>query len=410
MRPAAEAPGIPLDVAAACPRPAGRRATAGRCVSALSNLLDNAVKYSESGRAGRDRRAPRRTAWSIVAVRGPRASGSRRRDLERIFERFYRVDRARSRADRRHRARSRHRAPRRPDARRRGHGRVPRRRGIHVHGCGCRRGHGGASPSGDLSEAALMADRPARSSSSTTSSRTATRSSVGARSARASLVETAADGAEAIERFDASSPALILLDVMLPQDVGRRRVPRDPHPLAGCRSSWSRRATREIDAVVGLEVGADDYVTKPFRLRELIARGAGRAASGPRRRRDEQRARRHARGRRRAARRRAPRGRRCAASWSRCRSRSSSSSSCCSPNAGSGAHARRADRPHLGPELLRRHQDARRAHQAAAGQGRGVIPANPTRIVTVRGVGLPLRADLTPAAPRRPARGRPVSA
>ena len=64
------------------------------------------------------------------------------------------------------------------------------------------------------------------------------------------LVETAADGPEAIARFDAARPALVLLDVMLPTISG----------------------IDEIDAVVGLEVGADDYVTKPFRLRELIAR------------------------------------------------------------------------------------------------------------------------------------------
>ena len=85
----------------------------------------------------------------------------------------------------------------------------------------------------------------------------------------------------------------------------------------------------EIDAVVGLEVGADDYVTKPFRLRELIARVRGRAA--PRARS--------------ATRRRptgatsleigdvrldvgAPRGLRARATRSRCRSRSSSCSSC----------------------------------------------------------------------------------
>ena len=85
------------------------------------------------------------------------------------------------------------------------------------------------------------------------------------------LVVTAADGAEAIERFDATHPALILLDVMLPNISGidvcreirsRSRVPIIMVTARNC----------EIDAVVGLEVGADDYVSKPFRLRELIAR------------------------------------------------------------------------------------------------------------------------------------------
>ncbi|HEY5171787.1 MAG TPA: response regulator transcription factor [Acidimicrobiia bacterium] len=85
------------------------------------------------------------------------------------------------------------------------------------------------------------------------------------------LVETAADGPEAIERFDASRPALVLLDVMLPKisgiDVCRELRARSRVPII---MVTARNA--EIDAVVGLEVGADDYVTKPFRLRELIAR------------------------------------------------------------------------------------------------------------------------------------------
>src|SRR4051812_36540396 len=85
------------------------------------------------------------------------------------------------------------------------------------------------------------------------------------------LVETAADGVEALERFDAVRPALVLLDVMLPRisgvDVCRQIRSRSRVPIIMVTARNS-----EIDAVVGLEVGADDYVTKPFRLRELIAR------------------------------------------------------------------------------------------------------------------------------------------
>jgi two-component system response regulator RegX3 len=85
------------------------------------------------------------------------------------------------------------------------------------------------------------------------------------------LVETAADGPDAIERFDATRPALVLLDVMLPKisgiDVCRQLRARSRVPII---MVTARNA--EIDAVVGLEIGADDYVTKPFRLRELIAR------------------------------------------------------------------------------------------------------------------------------------------
>ena len=84
-------------------------------------------------------------------------------------------------------------------------------------------------------------------------------------------VELAADGAEAIERFDAARPALVLLDVMLPQisgiDVCRELRSRSKVPII---MVTARNA--EIDAVVGLEVGADDYISKPFRLRELVAR------------------------------------------------------------------------------------------------------------------------------------------
>jgi len=85
------------------------------------------------------------------------------------------------------------------------------------------------------------------------------------------IVEIARDGAEALEKFDRVQPDLVLLDVMLPTisgvDVCReiRRRSKVPIIMVTARSS-------EIDTVVGLEVGADDYVTKPYRLRELVAR------------------------------------------------------------------------------------------------------------------------------------------
>src|SRR5688500_14153192 len=84
-------------------------------------------------------------------------------------------------------------------------------------------------------------------------------------------VELAADGIEALERFDATRPSLVLLDVMLPQvsgiDVCRELRLRSKVPIIMVTAR-----SAEIDAVVGLEVGADDYVSKPFRLRELVAR------------------------------------------------------------------------------------------------------------------------------------------
>jgi DNA-binding response OmpR family regulator len=84
-------------------------------------------------------------------------------------------------------------------------------------------------------------------------------------------VVTAADGREALEQFAAERPDLVVLDVMLPElsglDVCRaiRRESDVPILMLTAKDS-------EIDKVVGLEIGADDYLTKPFGLRELMAR------------------------------------------------------------------------------------------------------------------------------------------
>jgi two-component system response regulator RegX3 len=84
-------------------------------------------------------------------------------------------------------------------------------------------------------------------------------------------VEVAVDGAEALDRFDEISPDLVLLDVMLPKvsgvDVCRQLRKKSQVPIIMVTAK-----SAEIDTVVGLEVGADDYVAKPYRLRELIAR------------------------------------------------------------------------------------------------------------------------------------------
>jgi two-component system response regulator RegX3 len=84
-------------------------------------------------------------------------------------------------------------------------------------------------------------------------------------------VQVAHDGAEALEQFDVVKPDLVLLDVMLPKvsgvDVCRELRRRSTVPIIMVTAKGS-----EIDTVVGLEVGADDYVTKPYRLRELVAR------------------------------------------------------------------------------------------------------------------------------------------
>jgi two-component system, OmpR family, response regulator RegX3 len=84
-------------------------------------------------------------------------------------------------------------------------------------------------------------------------------------------VHVARDGAQALDVFDAVNPDLVLLDVMLPRvsgiDVCRQLRKRSQVPIIMVTAKGA-----EIDTVVGLEVGADDYVTKPYRLRELVAR------------------------------------------------------------------------------------------------------------------------------------------
>src|SRR5688500_15904410 len=84
-------------------------------------------------------------------------------------------------------------------------------------------------------------------------------------------VATAADGRDALVRFRAEPYDLVVLDVMLPEldglEVCReiRRSSRVPILMLSARSDT-------VDVVVGLELGADDYVTKPFEMPELVAR------------------------------------------------------------------------------------------------------------------------------------------
>jgi two-component system, OmpR family, response regulator RegX3 len=84
-------------------------------------------------------------------------------------------------------------------------------------------------------------------------------------------VVVARDGIDALSAFEAHKPDLVLLDVMLPRmsglDVCREIRTKSKVPIIMVTAKGA-----EIDTVVGLEVGADDYVTKPYRLRELVAR------------------------------------------------------------------------------------------------------------------------------------------
>ncbi len=84
-------------------------------------------------------------------------------------------------------------------------------------------------------------------------------------------LRTAEDGVEAVDQFRDGSPDLVILDLMLPRlhglDVLRilRRESSAPVIVISARTS-------EVDKLAGFDLGADDYVTKPFAIRELIAR------------------------------------------------------------------------------------------------------------------------------------------
>jgi DNA-binding response OmpR family regulator len=85
-------------------------------------------------------------------------------------------------------------------------------------------------------------------------------------------VEIAADGEEALQKTVAFEPHLILLDIMLPIKSGfdvcrelRAKGIRTPIIMLTARGE-------EIDKILGLELGADDYITKPFSIRELLSR------------------------------------------------------------------------------------------------------------------------------------------
>jgi DNA-binding response OmpR family regulator len=81
----------------------------------------------------------------------------------------------------------------------------------------------------------------------------------------------AADGREALVRFRGEKPDLVLLDLMLPELSGIE-VCRIIRRESGVPIVMLTAKDSEVDKVVGLELGADDYVTKPFSLRELTAR------------------------------------------------------------------------------------------------------------------------------------------
>jgi DNA-binding response OmpR family regulator len=85
------------------------------------------------------------------------------------------------------------------------------------------------------------------------------------------LVESAADGREALARLEARPPALVVLDLMLP-GVDGFEVCRRVRSTSDVPILMLTARDDDVDKIVGLELGADDYLTKPFNPRELVAR------------------------------------------------------------------------------------------------------------------------------------------
>ena len=266
IRPAAEYRGTPIEVTEA-PRSLTILGDRRQLVSAVHNLLDNATKYSEPGRtievalaAGRHQRRDRR----------PRPRHGHPRPRPRAHLRALLPGRPGPQPrDRRHRARAGDRAPRRQQPRRRVPRRVPRGRGLAVHPVAPGRpGRIAADPPPGGGLAMATPDTTVlvvEDEDSFVDALTVGLKREGFR------VQIARDGAQALELFDAVKPDLVLLDVMLPKvsgiDVCREIRSKSKVPIIMVTAKGS-----EIDTVVGLEVGADDYVTKPYRLRELVAR------------------------------------------------------------------------------------------------------------------------------------------
>ena len=84
-------------------------------------------------------------------------------------------------------------------------------------------------------------------------------------------VEVQSDGAEALNTFKTFNPDIVLLDLMLPNRSGVD-ICRDIREISKTPIIMVTAKSEEIDTVLGLEVGADDYISKPYRLHELIAR------------------------------------------------------------------------------------------------------------------------------------------
>ena len=191
-------------------------------------------------------------------------------------------------------------------------------------------------------------------------------------------VKVAPTGREALTVAESQSPALVVLDLMLP-DIDGIEVCQAARHTSDVPILMLTARDEDVDKIVGLEVGADDYLTKPFNPRELVARVKSilRRSTPERREREDD-----ADPSRPAARRlRPPRG-------AGRRERRAARAQGVRPPLGaarpqrSRPDARPAAGARLGLHVRRRHAHRRRPHPAAPAQARGRSP-----IVTVWGVG-----------------------
>ena len=84
-------------------------------------------------------------------------------------------------------------------------------------------------------------------------------------------VVAASDGRRALDRFATESPDLVLLDLMMPE-LGGFEVCTEIRKSSDVPVIMLTARSDDVDKIVGLEMGADDYITKPFNPREVIAR------------------------------------------------------------------------------------------------------------------------------------------
>lgn len=85
------------------------------------------------------------------------------------------------------------------------------------------------------------------------------------------VIESAFDGEEGLKKFIETRPSLVILDMMMPKMNGNDLC-REIRKLGNTPIIMLTAKSEEIDKIIGLELGADDYITKPFSSRELVAR------------------------------------------------------------------------------------------------------------------------------------------